>query len=333
MGSLAFTPAVQQALNIAVLNKFGSGFFGAANRVSGLLNIAGIRPVDSENIVTLVVGKNLKIRRRGRNTDEARKRKVNIYEQRAKLAPYFELLTVDLMDARYGKLEQLLITSETAGAAAAEAPTRAIETLIPFSLSLACHTKKTFFAVDHPVRPGSSQTWANLANLGPLDFDSYDLARQMFMQMPDEDGNACGSQPTVLAVGPKYENKGLDIVQNRRPLAFAGENLRTDQKVELVVVPNWGDEFWCLFDTRLDSDRPAYFAEGRALRAGPLFTDPEGPTEKLTGELSYLVDGDIAVALGNPRRAFMAANPANKTTIAAKYKKHFEMNDFGFDLS
>lgn len=332
MGAIGWTPAVRDALNTQVVNKFQAGTLSA--RVSGLLNICGVRSATAENLVTLVLGKNMQLRKRARGSDAGTKREANIYEQRAKLGNYIDFLSMDRMDAKYDKIDKIMATAESAGLSVAEAPTRMVEALVPTALSLECHTGSFFFDTDHPIKPGSATTFANVSNLGALDFDSYDEAERLFAQMKDEDGRACGSTPTVLAVGSKYKQIGREIVNNSRPKDYAGgDNLRAQDGVQLVVVPDWDDEFWCLFDTRTDSDRGFYFCEGSPIRLKPLHTDIEGAYETINNELLWAVEGDMAAALGNPRRAFMAANPASASAIVTKYSAKFELNDFGFDLA
>lgn len=333
-GSIVWTPAVRGALNLRVINKFGAGFAAGSQRISGLLDACGPRTTDSELLVTLVLGKHFNLHRRDRDSDEVKKRGVNIYEQRAKLGNYADFLTINRFDVIYDKIDRVMATAETAGASAAEGPTRMVEALIPVALTIDCHTEQPFFSESHPVKKGSSDTFANVDDLGDLDFDAYDEAKRQFKMIPDEDGHACNSEPKILAVGPKFEAVGREIVENEMPKDFAGgRNLRTRDGVQLVVVPDWGDEFWCLLDTRMDSDMPFYFVEGRPLAVKPLYVDPNGAYEILQNELIWAVDGDMAVALGNPRRAFMAAHIEDAATIAATYAAKYELNDFGFDLA
>ena len=332
MGAISWTPAVQKILNTKVINAFQAG--AATREPSGLLDICGARTTDSENIVTLVLGKNFNLRRRSFDSDEVKKRAVNIYEQRAKLGNYLDFLVVNRGDAIYDKIGKILATAALAGADVAEGPTRMVEALVPTALNILCHTGQNYFDTDHPVKPGSSDTFANLVDLGALDFASYDEAEQRLAQLPDEDGRACGSKVRTLAVGSAYKAIGREIVNNTRPKDYAGgDNPRAQDGVKLVVVPDWGDEFWCVFDDALDADKPFYFVEGRALRVKPLYIDPEGAYETLNNELVWAVDGDMSVALGTPRRALMAADPSDKAAIVDKYSAKFDLPDFDFSVA
>lgn len=331
MGSIVYTPAVQERLNVAVVNQFRSGFGAAASRISGLLDICGPRTTTELFIVTLILGKNFKLRRRDFDSDEQTKRGVNIYEQRAALANYVDFLSMRRVDALYDKIERLMASAELEGASAGEAPTRMIEALVPSALAINDYLGTPYFFTGKALKPGSTTTWGNVEDLGPLDFDSYDAAEERLAKLPDEDGRACGSQVTVLAVGQKYKQIGREIVENPRPKDYAGgDNLRSRDGARLIVVPDWDDDFWAVFDTRTDGDMPFYFVEGRALTVMPLHTDPMSAWCIENNELLWAVDGDLATALGNSRRAFMSANPAQAAAIAAKYASRYELNDFSF---
>lgn len=333
MGSISWTPAVQEALNTRVVNRFNQAAIAAMQRTSGLIDICGFRTSTEENLSVFVLGKNFRLRKRGRDSDEIVKRGVNLYESRAKVANYVDWLTISRNDAIYDKVEKIAAIAGTAGASAGEWPDRMVETLVPVALTLECHTGQNFFDTDHPVKPGSSTTFANVANLGALDFDTFDDAKKRLMKLPDEDGNSCGAQVTVLAVGPDYEELAYEIAKNPNPKSYAGgTNLRASRGIEVKVVPNWDTDVWMVCDTRVDDDMPFYFVESRPLTASPLFTGIDDPIVRERNELSWGVDGHLAVALGNPRRAFMVANPANATTIAAKYAAACDLNDFDFTL-
>lgn len=332
MATISYTPAVREALNLRVIN---SAVSGAANaRISGLLDICGVRGTDSQNVVAFILGKSMKLKRRHLNSDAMTKRGANIYEHRARLGTYVDFLEVPREDALYpAGIDKIAAVAELAGMDIAEGPTRMVEAIIPASLAIQCHTGQNFFDTDHPIKPGSSTTFANLADLGALDFDSYDEAERRLAQgIKDEDGRSANSRVRVLAVGQKYKRIGMEIVENPRPRENPGDNLRTREGVRLIVVPDWDDDLWCVFDTDLDNDRPFYYFEGRPLTLKPLETDPNGTYATKYGHLLWAVDGDIGVVLGNPRRAFMSANPANAATIAAKYRARFELNDQTFAL-
>lgn len=334
MSNVAWTPAVRDALNLEVINSFGSGTISGTQRVSGLLDICGAKTSKSENIVVSILGKNFRLRKRGREVDTVTKRGVNIYEQRARLGNYVDFLSIDRMDVIYDKIERVMATAETAGMEVAEGPTRMIEAAVPLALSIPDHTGTSFFGVNKPIKPGSSVTFDNRADLGALDFTSYDEAERRLAQIPDEDERACNSRVRVLAVGQKYKQIGREIVENPRPKDYAGgDNLRTQDRAKLIVVPDWPDTFWMVADTDLENDMPFYCVQGRALQLKPLYTNPEGAWEIEHNELLWAVEGDLAIALGNPRRAFMSVDPADVAAIVADARQKFTMNDFDFDLA
>lgn len=336
-GSMVWTPAIQEALNTAVVNKFESGWAAAVQRISGLLNICGPRTSDAENVVALVVGKDFRMHLRRRGTDIIIEEGVNAYEHRARLGNYYRFVTVDRQDALYNKWNRVMASAEAAGASAAEAPTRAVEALVPLSLGVTCHTGEPYYSAAHPQKPGSSTTFPNLLDLGALDFDTYDTAVKTMAENPDEDGHACGSRPKVLAVGPAYKEIGREIVLNKRPKDYAGgDNLRADDQVELVVVPDWGDDLWAVFDTGIDFDMPYYYVEGRPIVVLPTHIDLNGAWEIEHQQLQWCVEGDIGVVLGNPRRSILVVEDDSAPAVAAliaKYRKKFDLNPQDFSLA
>lgn len=329
----AFTPAVQTALNLEVVNQFRSGFALGTSRISGLLNVCGPRTSSSEHLVVLIAGKNFNLYRRARNEKDLRLRKANAYEQRSKLGNYADFLVIDRMDVIYDRWGVVMLTSETAGAEAAEGPTRMVEALVPVAMAIECYTGEPYWSATQPIKPGSATTYPNVQDLGALDFSSFDEAEKLLAHIPDEDGHRTNNQVRRISCGPVYKQIALEIAKNRYPKDYAGGiNLRADQMIEVDIVPDWDEDLWMVSDTRQDSDMPFYFVEGRPLAVRPLYTDVNGSYETLENMLVWAVDGDMAAALGNPRKAFLSANPANAEAIAAKYAAKYELNDFDFTL-
>lgn len=339
MGAMGFTPRVRDALNTAVINKFDAGVAAGSTRISGLLDVCGLKEASVENISALVLGRNFRLRRRDPNSNAIQPSQTNIYENRAKLGEYIEFLDVPRRQVLYpGGIDRAGVASSQLGLDVAEAPTLMVEALVPAALAINDHTGTPFFSAAKPIKPGSATTFPNLLALGALDFTSYDQAEKALANgIKDEDGRACGSRVRVLAVGQGYKQIGREIVENSRPKDYAGgDNLRSKDGVQLIVVPDWDDDFWCVFDTYLDDDRPFWFVRGRTLQIKPLHIDPEEAWCIENNLLRWALEGDMAVALGNPRRAVMAVDdtdPAAIAAIVAKYASKFELNDFSFDLA
>lgn len=335
MGAMGFTPRVRDRLNTVVINNFDSGVAAGTGRISGLLDVCQAKSASAVNVVALVLGKNMRVRRRDPNSDEVIKRATSIHEHRARLGTYVDWLSVQREKALYPSVvDELAAGAAQLGMGVAEAPTRLIEALVPASLAITCHTGEPFFAETFPIRPGSAITTGNVMEAAALDFDTFDEAEQRLAQIKDEDGRSCGSRVRVLAVGQKYKRIAQEIIQNKRPKDYAGgDNLRADDGVRAIVVPDWDDEFWGVFDTDVPNDAPYYLAKGRDMAIKPVYIDPEEPLARLNNELLWGLEGDMAACLGNPRRALLAVkdtDPAYIAAIVAKYTAKFELNDFDF---
>jgi len=338
MGAIVWTPAVRNALNVQVVNRFAAGTLAA--RISGVLDIVGPKTSDAENIAALVLGKNFSLYKRPRNANPVHKRGVNIHEQRAKLGNYAEFLSMNRFDAIYDKIDRILATAQMGGLIAAEAPSRMVEAAIPIGLETVGYDGVPYFSASHPVSgtPGDTPVFSNLKDYGDLDFAAYDQAVQDLAELPDEDGYASGGTVTHLLYSPKYATMAREILTSQHPLAYAGDNFRVQDGVKGIKIPAWaGDDMWAVVDASMEVDLPFWFVEGagRQLRLKPIYTDPEGAWETLTNELLWGIEGEMAVLLGNHRKAILSAPAANLATILAKHKARFEMNDAGpnaFDL-
>jgi hypothetical protein len=333
MGAIVWSPAVRNALNVQVVNNFAAGTLTA--RISGILDVVGAKTTDSENIAALVLGKNFSLYKRPRNANPVHKRGVNIHEQRAKLGNYAEFLSMNRFDAIYDKIDRILATAQEGGRIAAEGPSRMVEAAIPIALETVGYDAVPYFSELHPVsgNPGDTSVFSNLKDYGDLDFEAYDQAVQDLAELPDEDGYASGGTVTHLLYSPKYATAAREILTSLHPLNYAGENFRAQDGVKGIKIPAWaGDDMWAVVDASMDADRPFWFVEGRQLRLKPLYTDPEGTWETLTNELLWGIEGDMAVLLGNHRKAILSAPAANLATILAKHKARFEMNETTFDL-
>jgi hypothetical protein len=333
MGHIQYTPAVQDVLSTVVVSRFGDGV--AAARVSGIMQIcAPGMPQGGANYVALILGKNGQMQRRDKDSDEVDITGVNIYESRAEVANYQRWIRLSRHDAKFDRVDKLRAVSHAAGMSAAEQPTRMVEAVVPLSLELVCHTKVPFYSKLHKVNPDSSETWANMDDLGPLDFDSYDEGVRQFAQMPDEDGRACGSKPSILACGTAHKERGREILANQRPKDYqGGDNPRTADNVQLVVVDDWPETFWGLFDCASTEDRSHHYVEAEPFRVIPVETDPDGPFAIKYNRIEWAVDGYAALLLGNPRKSFLSVKDANVAAIVAAAKAKMQLNEFDFRLA
>lgn len=333
MGSIVWTPAVQEALSIKVINSFGEGFTTA--RVSDLMQICGPGngAADADKYVAIIVGKDFAMELRERDSDERNIGGVNLYESRAEVANYQRWIWLTRHDALFDKIGKLAAIAAAVGASAAEQPSRMVEAVVPIALEAVCHTGQPFFDDAHPVKPGSSDTFANMDDLGDLDIEAYDEAQRQLAQIPDEDGRASGAKGTVLAVGRKWKEIARDILMNRVPLANqGGENQRTGDGTTLVVVDDWPSTFWGLFDTTAPTDRPFHYCEAVPFTVRPIETDPNGPYAIKHNRIEWAVDGYAAMVLGNPRRAFLSVADASVATVIANAKAKMKLNKFDFSL-
>jgi hypothetical protein len=335
VGLIAWTTAVQEALNLRVIKTFGDGF--SAARISGLMQIVAPSTGDvagGNKYSALILGRNLQMQRRSKDSDKRDIQDVNAYETRAQAANWQSWIQLSREDALFDNIGKLLAIADRAGTTAAEHPTRMVEAVVQLALEETCHTGKTYYADDHPVTPGSAETFANTDNLGDLDFASYDEAVAQFAAIPDEDGYATGAAPTILAVSAKYKEMGREITKNARPKDYSGgDNPRASDGVELIVVPSWPSEMWGLFDTSSPRDRAFAYAEAKAFEVSPIETDPNSAYAKKYNRIEWCVDGYAAVLIGNPRKSFLSVDPADVAAMLVAIKKKIDLNEFDFTLA
>lgn len=329
---IAYTPAVQRRLSTAVIAKFEGAFNNV--RASDLLAICGTQPAGGfREVVALIVGKNLSLQRRGAKEDTIDWREPNVYAHGSETAEFITGISISNIDAKADRIDKLLAIASTAGAAAAELPSRMIEAMIPLALEQASYDGEAFYSDSHLVVPGGPATFANTDNLGALDLAAYDEAVTQFAQMPDEDGRACNSKPSVLFYGSDYREVARDILTNRVPLASAGgENMRVGDGVRGIEVADWPSTFWGLADLR-SSERAFHYAEFEPFRVVPWITDPNSPEAIVRNGLRWIVQGRAAMVLGDFRKTFLSVNPSDVAAIVAAAKAKLELNKFLTDVN
>jgi len=164
----------------------------------------------------------------------------------------------------------------------------------------------------HYSRPGDSSSIAQpntFVRPGGLTGPSFAEMWGTMIGWKGEDGQVCGTRPSILAVGPRDIDAALDIAYMEKPSDKAGGGNRYRGRVEVAFVPEWGesapganDDAWALIDANNSLERSWVFQEREPNRLFPLTTNPTDPVAIRNGYLDWQLQGRWEIGMGHYRR-------------------------------
>lgn len=307
-------PPKARALNAKLIKMWKAGFDVGSLGSSPIMDVCRIVGSDSGENVYLFPQELRGMRTRAKNSNELIPDAFQVYEASVLNQDRYRVIDVPLNDYRNDKVGQYEGIATSLGKTAASGPVIDAEELIAGGdvyATAPCYDGKALFATDHPTDPSvaGSTAWANkLVQAGGLTLDNFALSLAAMTAFPSATpGKAVGSRPSHLAVYPGYEGIGTDICTSRFPSGLAGaENKWLGLKLQLVVVPNWTREMYCLFDARDPDERAVVFQEREPMHIIANGIDPDGVIEYERNALRWVSKGQNGVGAGIPHKALLS---------------------------